>query len=144
LTNLVSNGLKYNNSQRPEVLIGLRRQAGHSPEAHNGEPVPSLDAGRVVIYVRDNGIGIEPRFHEQIFGIFRRLHLPEEYEGTGAGLAIAKKIVEAHGGRIWVESQPGKGATFCFTLSPTATGSTVSARATALGRATMILADTKA
>jgi PAS domain S-box-containing protein len=148
LTNLISNGLKYNNSPRPEVLIGLRRHPMNPAEANekpaNGEAGPSADAGRVVLYVRDNGIGIEPRYHEQIFGIFRRLHLPEEYEGTGAGLAIAKKIVEAHGGRIWVESQPGKGATFCFTLSPTATAS-IASRVTQLpGRSTMILADTKA
>jgi light-regulated signal transduction histidine kinase (bacteriophytochrome) len=107
--NLVGNGLKYNQAAAPEVLIGA------SPATTgNGDGNP------VVVYVRDNGIGIDPKYHEQIFGIFRRLHLPEEYEGTGAGLAICKKIVEAHGGRIWVESQPGQGSTFFFTLQSAA------------------------
>jgi PAS domain S-box-containing protein len=116
LANLVGNGLKYNRSPRPQVIIG----AVPEPAAKRKTAVKSgkgrASADQVTLYVRDNGIGIEPRYHEQIFGIFRRLHQPEEYEGTGAGLAICKKIVEAHGGRIWVDSEPGVGSTFYFTL----------------------------
>src|SRR5262249_27897930 len=105
LSNLVSNALKYNQYSRPEVVIG-------AAEGRNGDE----ESGLATLYVRDNGIGIEPQYHEQIFRMFRRLHRREEVEGTGAGLAICKKIVEAHGGRIWVESEPGRGATFYFTL----------------------------
>jgi PAS domain S-box-containing protein len=115
LTNLIANGLKYNQSGQPEVVIAAAERPGP------GGP------REVVVSVRDNGIGIDPAYHAQIFGMFRRLHKPDEYEGTGAGLAICKKIVEAHDGRIWVESQPGQGATFFFTLpnlSPRAASAT--------------------
>ncbi len=105
LSNLVSNGLKYNKSPRPEVVLGARGTPA-SPEMENF----------VTFFVRDNGVGIDPLYHEQVFRMFRRLHRRDEVEGTGAGLAICKRIVEAHGGRIWVESEAGQGATFYFTL----------------------------
>ncbi len=103
LTNLIANGLKYNQSAQPQVVIAASQR--HGP-----------DGVEVLVSVCDNGIGIDPAFHTKIFGMFRRLHRADEYEGTGAGLAICQRIVEAHGGRIWVESQPGQGATFFFTL----------------------------
>jgi PAS domain S-box-containing protein len=118
LTNLVSNGLKYNQASHPEVVIGAApspEEDGPVPPSSNPDlrlPMP----GTVTLYVRDNGVGIDPAYHEQIFRIFRRLVRREQVEGTGAGLAICKKVVEAHGGRIWVDSAAGKGSTFYFTL----------------------------
>lgn len=98
--NLISNGLKYNLDPAPRVEVA----------ASPGERCP-------VFRVRDNGIGIPPERQEEIFTIFRRLHGRDEYGGgTGAGLAIARKIVRRHGGWLWLESAPGAGTTFYFTL----------------------------
>jgi PAS domain S-box-containing protein len=100
--NLISNAIKFNDKPTPVVEIGWREDA----KAHT-------------FSVRDNGIGIDKRYHEKIFRIFQRLEYREDYEGTGAGLTICKKIVEAHGGKIWVESKPGEGSTFSFTIPKT-------------------------
>jgi light-regulated signal transduction histidine kinase (bacteriophytochrome) len=98
--NLIANGIKFNHSADPRIEVGLRLN----------------EAGETAFFVRDNGIGIEEEYHEKIFGVFCRLHRREEFEGTGAGLAIVKHAVEAVGGTIWVESSLGEGSTFLFTL----------------------------
>ena len=103
LQNLIGNALKY-------------RQKDVSPKIH----VSSADEGeRWVLSVADNGIGIDPMFHEKVFGVFKRLHRREEYDGTGIGLALCKRIIERFGGTIWVESTPGAGSTFHVTVKKT-------------------------
>jgi PAS domain S-box-containing protein len=111
ISNLIANGLKYNTNAAPHIRIGQQAMPDTSIQPLQ-KPGPRL----VTLYVADNGLGIDSEYHEQIFGIFRRGPNPDHFEGTGAGLAIARKIVEAHGGRIWVESRLGEGATFYFTL----------------------------
>jgi len=99
LQNLVGNAIKYHGEKKPVVRIAS-----------------VSDNGGWTFSVQDNGIGIAQGQHEKIFEMFHRLHLREEYEGTGIGLAIAKRIVQRHGGRIWVESKEGEGSTFYFTI----------------------------
>lgn len=98
--NLVGNAIKYRGEAPSRVEVGFAKN----------------DADEFQFFVRDNGIGIDPRHHERVFLIFQRLHERERYPGTGIGLAIVRKIVERHGGRIWLDSTVGAGATFYFTL----------------------------
>jgi signal transduction histidine kinase len=98
LVNLVENSMKYMGDQpHPEIEIGKR-----------------LDGENTVLFVRDNGIGIDPSQFDKVFELFYKVE--KQSEGTGAGLAIVKRIIEVHGGRIWIESELGKGCTVCFTL----------------------------
>ena len=98
--NLIANGIKFNRSEEPVVTVGVH----------------GIADGAVTFFVRDNGIGIDPQYHDKIFGVFQRLHRREEYEGTGAGLAIVKRAVQALGGRVWVDSAPDAGTTFFVSL----------------------------
>jgi len=99
LQNLIANALKFRGSESPRIRVEASRENGGWK-----------------ISVADNGIGLDPKFQDRIFQMFQRLHGPAKYPGSGIGLALCKRIVERHGGRIWVESEPGAGATFHFTI----------------------------
>jgi signal transduction histidine kinase len=102
LRNLLSNAAKFSRGEeKPRVEFGV---------------LPADGSAEAVYFVRDNGVGFDPRFADKLFGLFERQHHASEFEGTGVGLAIVSRIVRRHEGRVWAESQPGKGATFFFTL----------------------------
>lgn len=99
--NLLSNAIKYHSAEPPKIEISVERRNG-----------------QLIFSVADNGIGIAPAYHERIFGLFKRLHTTREYPGSGIGLSLCRRIVQMHGGTIWVESEVGKGSRFLFSLPP--------------------------
>ena len=100
--NLIANAVKFTRP-RPTAVIEIGRV---------------FDGDRQVIFVRDNGVGFNMKCADKLFGVFQRLHRPEDFEGTGVGLALVERIVHKHGGRIWVQAEEDRGATFYFTVGP--------------------------
>jgi two-component system sensor histidine kinase/response regulator len=121
--NLLSNALKFRRDVTPEIHISAERRAENGVtfphiSGHEGQLSPT-DHEEWIFSVRDNGIGIESQYWGRIFLLFQRLHSTAEYDGSGVGLAICNKIIDVHGGRMWVKSQASKGSTFYFTLPET-------------------------
>jgi PAS domain S-box-containing protein len=126
--NLIGNAIKFRGKAKPRIHVGAVREPApycKIPSAGSTGPGARQQSEEWHFSVRDNGIGIDPQYFDKIFIIFQRLHTLDQYPGTGIGLAICKKIIERHGGRIWVESQAGEGATFNFTLPVVGDGDTL-------------------
>ena len=118
-SNLLTNALKYRRQGEAEIELGYIG----ADEAADRANAPAASAGQDIYYVRDQGIGIDPRHFEQVFRLFKRMHGRDEYGGgVGAGLTIVQKLVHRHGGRVWIDSELGVGTTFYFTLPGTRSG----------------------
>ena len=100
--NLISNAVKFTRPRQAAVIEVGTRQVDGTP----------------IFFVRDNGVGFDLKYADKLFGVFQRLHRQEDFEGTGIGLATVQRIIHRHGGKVWVESAPERGATFFFTLAP--------------------------